>query len=146
MTEQTKEQITALALANGFKLKAQPDGSMALNPYVFDFAHAVAASAQPPQQSAQPVEALGLTFVPWSKEAEMLESWTQPAQPVARPHIDGWTFVPIGDLKELYHSIHGNQYMGEDWERKAISSMMPKNLFKSKFIQESENGKQGEPS
>ncbi len=34
-------QITALALANGFKLRPQPDGSEALNPYVFDFAHAI---------------------------------------------------------------------------------------------------------
>jgi hypothetical protein len=37
----TKDEITALALANGFKLKEQPDGSMALNTYVFDFARAL---------------------------------------------------------------------------------------------------------
>lgn len=35
------ERITELALANGFKLKEQPDGSMALNPYVFEFAAAL---------------------------------------------------------------------------------------------------------
>jgi hypothetical protein len=40
--------------------------------------------------------------------------------------IYGWTYVPIGDLTELYHSIHGNRYMGEEWEKKAIASMMPK--------------------
>ena len=40
--------------------------------------------------------------------------------------IDGWTYVPIGDLKELYHSIHGDAFMGEEWEKKTISSMMPK--------------------
>ena len=31
----TKAQIRDLALANGFKLKKQPDGSMDLNPYVY---------------------------------------------------------------------------------------------------------------
>ena len=31
----TKAQIRELALANGFKLKKQPDGSMDLNPYVY---------------------------------------------------------------------------------------------------------------
>lgn len=36
-----RKQIAELALANGFKLKQQPDGSMALNPYVFDFAGAL---------------------------------------------------------------------------------------------------------
>jgi len=40
--------------------------------------------------------------------------------------IEGWTYVPISDLTELYHSIHGNRFMGEEWEKKAISSMMPK--------------------
>lgn len=34
----TKEQIKELALANGFKLKEQPDGSFDLNPYVYEFA------------------------------------------------------------------------------------------------------------
>ncbi|MES2262173.1 MAG: hypothetical protein V4724_26940 [Pseudomonadota bacterium] len=33
--------IEAMALAAGFKLKEQPGGAMALNPYVFNFAHRV---------------------------------------------------------------------------------------------------------
>jgi len=33
--------IQQLALANGFKLKEQPDGAMALNPYVFAFSRAL---------------------------------------------------------------------------------------------------------
>lgn len=33
----SKERIVELALKNGFKLKPQPDGIDALNPYVFDF-------------------------------------------------------------------------------------------------------------
>lgn len=36
-----KDQIKALALASGFKLKPQPDGTMDLNPYVYDFAEAL---------------------------------------------------------------------------------------------------------
>lgn len=38
MTVLTNDQITEIALRNGFKLREQLDGSMALNPYVFDFA------------------------------------------------------------------------------------------------------------
>ena len=37
----TNDQIKELALANGFKLKEQPDGEMDLNPYVYDFARAL---------------------------------------------------------------------------------------------------------
>ena len=37
----TNEQIKHLALQNGFKLKEQPDGTMDLNPYVYDFAVAL---------------------------------------------------------------------------------------------------------
>lgn len=36
-----KEQIKELALRTGFKLKEQPDGTMDLNPYVYDFASVV---------------------------------------------------------------------------------------------------------
>ena len=32
----TNEQIKEIALANGFKLKEQPDGTKDLNPYVYD--------------------------------------------------------------------------------------------------------------
>lgn len=32
----TNDQIRDIALANGFKLKEQPDGTMDLNPYVYD--------------------------------------------------------------------------------------------------------------
>ena len=34
----TNEQIREIALANGFKLKEQPNGEMDLNPYVYEFA------------------------------------------------------------------------------------------------------------
>jgi hypothetical protein len=34
----TRDEIQAIALASGFKLKPQEDGSLALNPYVFEFA------------------------------------------------------------------------------------------------------------
>lgn len=35
------QKIKELALANGFKLKEQADGSMDLNAYVYDFANAI---------------------------------------------------------------------------------------------------------
>ena len=38
MTVLTNDQITEIALSNGFKLKEQPDGKMALSPYVLEFA------------------------------------------------------------------------------------------------------------
>lgn len=37
----TNDQIKEIALANGFKLKEQPDGGMDLNPYVYEFARAI---------------------------------------------------------------------------------------------------------
>jgi hypothetical protein len=36
-----KEQIKELALASGFKLKEQEDGSLDLNEYVYEFANAL---------------------------------------------------------------------------------------------------------
>lgn len=41
-----KQQIKELALANGFKLKGQPDGTFDLNPYVYEFASALALAAE----------------------------------------------------------------------------------------------------
>lgn len=37
-----KETIKEIALANGFKLKEQANGEMDLNPYVYEFANAIA--------------------------------------------------------------------------------------------------------
>lgn len=42
MEQLSKDHIRSLALANGFSLKKQPDDSMDLNPYVYDFAAKVA--------------------------------------------------------------------------------------------------------
>lgn len=42
----TNDQIKELALANGFKLKEQPDGNMDLNPYVYDFAQKLALTVE----------------------------------------------------------------------------------------------------
>ena len=39
--QMTNEQIRKIALANGFKLKKQPNGEMDLNPYVYDAMRAV---------------------------------------------------------------------------------------------------------
>jgi len=37
----TNNQIKEIAIANGFKLKEQPDGGRDLNPYVYDFARSL---------------------------------------------------------------------------------------------------------
>lgn len=42
----TNDQIKELALANGFKLKEQPNGEMDLNPYVYDFAQKLALTVE----------------------------------------------------------------------------------------------------
>jgi hypothetical protein len=44
------DEITRIALDTGFKPKEQPDGSMALNPYVFDFARKLLAAAPIPPE------------------------------------------------------------------------------------------------
>jgi hypothetical protein len=49
----TNDDITKLALSNGFKLKEQPDGKQALNPYVFDFAKALIAVNRTQRQAGQ---------------------------------------------------------------------------------------------
>lgn len=59
-----KQQIKELALANGFKLKEQPDGSMDLNPYVYDFAAALKAQWQ---ECTKP----GRVAEPWSSGCGM---------------------------------------------------------------------------
>jgi hypothetical protein len=45
MTTLSKDLVRNIALANGFKLKLQPDGEMELNPYVYDFAELIAQMA-----------------------------------------------------------------------------------------------------
>ena len=57
MTTLANDQIQALALACGFELKPQPDGSQALHPYVFDFARRLLAAGQAlPVIDWQPIE------------------------------------------------------------------------------------------
>lgn len=49
----TDEDIERIALASGFELKNQPDGSMALHPYVFAFARALLAAAPSPEEESR---------------------------------------------------------------------------------------------
>lgn len=48
----TKEQIKQIALDAGFTLKIQEDGSLDLHQYVYDFAYALIAQADPKQKPA----------------------------------------------------------------------------------------------
>lgn len=49
----TNGEIELIALAHGFELKPQADGSMALHPYVFDFARALLAQGLRPVASVK---------------------------------------------------------------------------------------------
>lgn len=46
--DMSDEQIREIFLSNGFKTKQQPDGSVDLNPYVYDAARAMLAAATAP--------------------------------------------------------------------------------------------------
>lgn len=56
----TNEQIKEIALANGFKLKEQPNGEMDLNPYVYEFARALFAERD--RGIAKPTGIHGIDF------------------------------------------------------------------------------------
>ena len=62
------QKIKELALANGFKLKEQADGSMDLNAYVYDFANAIEQAAK-----AQAIPD-GFVVVPKEPTERMLDS------------------------------------------------------------------------
>lgn len=49
------EEVTEIALKCGFKLKEQPDGTMALNPYVFDFVRAILFAYTVKQSPSEPM-------------------------------------------------------------------------------------------
>jgi hypothetical protein len=48
----TKDEIKAIALAHGFTLRTQPDGTQDLNPYVYAFAEALLMSKWQPIATA----------------------------------------------------------------------------------------------
>lgn len=68
----TNDQIQAAALAAGFTLKPQPDGSMALHPHVFEFARAVLAAGQQAAQD-QIADLRHLLASQWQQRAELAE-------------------------------------------------------------------------
>lgn len=96
-----REQIKELALATGFKLKIQPDGSEDLNPYVYEFAEALAANAVM-HFMATPVGAYEAGFVdtPHCTIAELYQ--------IARHHVRDNYGVETKSLAEE---------MGEDFAR-----------------------------
>lgn len=67
------EQIKELALAAGFKLKQQPDGSEDLNPYVYEFARKLLADAlQERDELSELLEAAGIDAKEIKAENEQL--------------------------------------------------------------------------
>lgn len=79
-----KETIKELALANGFKLKEQADGSMDLNPYVYQFAAALERLATA-ELKAQ-VEQL----------RELAEFWINQSKPVGGRKDEYMTWLALG--------------------------------------------------
>lgn len=83
--QMTDDQIQAAALAAGFKLKPQPDGSMALHPHVFEFARQLLAAGQQAaqdqiadllqqlEQSRESFQVAILSGGQWQQRAEMAE-------------------------------------------------------------------------
>jgi len=65
------QKVKELALANGFKLKEQADGSMDLNAYVYDFANAIEQAAK-----AQAVPE-GFVVVPMVPSERMIKAVRQ---------------------------------------------------------------------
>ena len=65
------QKIKELALANGFKLKEQADGSVDLNAYVYDFANAIEQAAK-----AQAVPE-GFVLVPMVPSERMINAVRQ---------------------------------------------------------------------
>jgi hypothetical protein len=98
----TNDQIQEIALANGFKLKPQPDGTMALNPYVFDFARALLFGAKlPPYPESSELRDIP-TLSRWGIK------WQGPENPICVPMNDGyWTPWNLAE-KEINALIHDN--------------------------------------
>lgn len=97
------EKIKELALANGFKLKEQADGSMDLNAYVYDFANAIeqAAKADTDDQITVSYERLQELIEIGVKAA--LEA-KEPSKAQAVP--EGFVVVNQKDLLELTIAIN----------------------------------------
>lgn len=81
----TDDQIQDIALAAGFTLKPQPDGSMALHPHVFEFARAMISAGQQAaqdqiadllqqlEQSSEIFQVAILSSGQWQQRAELAE-------------------------------------------------------------------------
>lgn len=57
------DRIRTIALMKGFKLKEQPDGSLDLNPYVYDFAHALLERQETKPQKGLAMQILDVLFL-----------------------------------------------------------------------------------
>ena len=90
------QKIKELALANGFKLKEQADGSMDLNAYVYDFANAIeqAAKAQAVQSKQDLLDRVNAR---WQLAREQCaENWNT----YSSAQMDAFDWVEQ-DIKEL---------------------------------------------
>jgi hypothetical protein len=76
--DKERSLIESTALKNGFKLKQQHNGEMALNPYVFDFAEELLANKQDEitelKQRLEKLESGEFVLVPKEPSTKLLEA------------------------------------------------------------------------
>lgn len=90
------QKIKELALANGFKLKDQPNGELDLNPYVYDFANAIEQAAK-----AQAVSE-GFVLVPVK---EIKEWYLDDSESIYREDPYWLCDISIGEVVEVEHRV-----------------------------------------
>ena len=110
----TYDHIVALALENGFKLKPQVDGRMALNDYVIDFARAVYDIGRAAAK-AEPAAAVAAERDYWRNE---LHALLEAADAVATNNAHA---VSIGSVRYAKHSQTWKAYASLDRARQRAS-------------------------
>lgn len=108
------DDIAALALEHGFKLKPQTDGRMALNDYVIDFARAVYDIGHAAAK-AEPAAAVAAERDYWRNE---LHALLEAADAVATNNAHA---VSIGSVRYAKHSQTWKAYASLDRARQRAS-------------------------
>lgn len=79
----SNKTIERIALECGFKLKKQPDGSMALNPYVFEFARILLGHSNLPEPNDKLRAAAEEVLAAYEKLSDNYDDYDEPDRCVA---------------------------------------------------------------
>lgn len=107
-----REQIKELALANGFKLKPQPDGSEDLNPYVYEFA---AALTEHMQQQNEYLSALVSGQPLYDMEEKIADLMAR--NKALREEVERLTDTNKQFGKIIHNQVVANQAAWIEWQR-----------------------------